>query len=193
MPQFGRDEADIGALFTFYPLTPFRRLPSRFVMSVSAPPPLSFLRRAGFGLTIAAILVSAGSAMAGSATARGAVEMSGPTGVSLEQTGLALEQTDDALFPLGKPPALIEATGSAANSPMLWLDNAPLGAPDQMSTGAILSARQLASLGAFALPGRILPAERHIAIGLMLLAGAAMATVSFGLWRWQVRGLSWEA
>ena len=157
-------------------------------MPVSAPPALSFLRRAAFGLTIAATLASAGTAMAGLWT-----ETQAQTGFAFEQAELASEQADDALFPLGKPPALIEATGPEANSPMLWLDNAPLGEPDQMSTGAILSARQLASISAFALPGRIMPAERHIAIGLMLLAGAAMAAVSFGLWRWQARGLSWDA
>ncbi|MFB2550664.1 hypothetical protein [Ensifer soli] len=32
-------------------------------------------------------------------------------------------------------------------------------------------------------------AERHIYAGLMLIAIALMASMSFGLWRWQVRGL----
>ncbi|NHT76437.1 hypothetical protein G8E10_11865 [Rhizobiaceae bacterium CRRU44] len=150
-------------------------------MSVSVPPALSLPRRAVFGLAIATTLAFAGGAAAGESS-----EMRW-------QTELAIEQADDALFPLGKPPALIEATGSTVNNPMLWLDNATLTEPDRMSTGAILSARQLASISAFSLPGRIMPAERHIAIGLMLLAGAAMAAVSFGLWRWQVRGLAWEA
>lgn len=148
-------------------------------MSVSAPPALALLRRASLGLAVATTLAFAGSAAAGE------------SGDAQWQNGIEIEE--GALFPLGKPPALIEATGSAANTPVLWLDNAPLGEPDRISTGAILSARQFASIGAFALPGRIMPAERHIAIGLMLLAGAAMAAVSFGLWRWQVRGLSWEA
>lgn len=151
-------------------------------MSVSAPPALSPpARRAVFGLATAATLAFAGGAVAGE------------NGEMQWRTEMAIEQADDALFPLGKPPALIEATGSAVSSPMLWRDGATLTEPDRMSTGAILSARQLASISAFSLPGRIMPAERHIAIGLMLLAGAAMAAVSFGLWRWQVRGLSWEA
>ena len=150
-------------------------------MSVSAPPALLPPRRAVFGLAIVAMLAFAGGAVAGE------------SGELQWRTEMAIEQADDALFPLGKPPALIEATGSAVNSPMLWLDGATLAEPDRMSTGAILSARQLASISAFSLPGRIMPAERHIAIGLMLLAGAAMAAVSFGLWRWQVRGLSCEA
>ncbi len=154
-------------------------------MSVSAPPALSLPRRAVYGLAIAATLVFAGGAVAGETG-----DTSWQTELSIDQAG---EQTDDALFPLGKPPALIEATGSTVNSPMLWLDDATMTEPDRISTGAILSARQLASISAFSLPGRIMPAERHIAIGLMLLAGAAMAAVSFGLWRWQVRGLSWEA
>jgi hypothetical protein len=150
---------------------------------------LSLSRRAVTGVALAAILSSAAFLVAGGAVAG-------------ESTGwpsrATLQLADDTLFPLGKPPALTEATGPVTGNPQLWLENdtPSILETDRMSTGAILSARQLASISAFSLPGlpgRIMPAERHIVIGLMLLAAAGMAGFSFGLWRWQVRGLAVDA
>jgi len=43
------------------------------------------------------------------------------------------------------------------------------------------------------LPQTATLADRYILIGLMLLAVAVMATSTFGLWRWQMRGLILEA
>ncbi|MBW9062675.1 marine proteobacterial sortase target protein [Rhizobium herbae] len=43
------------------------------------------------------------------------------------------------------------------------------------------------------LPQTATLADRYILIGLMLLAVAVMATSTFGLWRWQMRGLNLEA
>ncbi|MDQ0321199.1 hypothetical protein QO002_003337 [Pararhizobium capsulatum DSM 1112] len=40
-----------------------------------------------------------------------------------------------------------------------------------------------------ALPQTTTLADRHILIGLMLIAIAAMAAIAFGLWRWQMQGL----
>jgi hypothetical protein len=150
-------------------------------MPVSSP--LARLRRMALGLAAtAALTLTAGLASAGMASA-------GERDAGWLET-FPMQQVEESLFPLGKPPALIEATGDVAEMPALWLDDAARAETDRMSTGAILSVRQLASMSAFSFPGPIMPAERHIAIGLMLLAGASMAAVSFGLWRWQVRGLA---
>jgi Ca-activated chloride channel family protein len=43
------------------------------------------------------------------------------------------------------------------------------------------------------LPQTATLADRHILIGLMLLAFALMAATTFSLWRWQLRGLVAEA
>jgi hypothetical protein len=158
-------------------------------MPVSYSSVLSLPRRAATGMALATILSATALMSAGSAAAgESAGWPKGPT----------LETADDTLFPLGKPPALIEATGSVTGNPRLWLESDTLSLmdTDRMSTGAILSVRQLASMSAFSLPGmpgRVMPAERHIVIGLMLLAAAGMAGFSFGLWRWQVRGLAVDA
>lgn len=41
-----------------------------------------------------------------------------------------------------------------------------------------------------ALPQTATLADRHILIGLLLIAIAAMASIAFGLWRWQMQGLA---
>ena len=41
-----------------------------------------------------------------------------------------------------------------------------------------------------ALPQTATLADRHILIGLLLIAIAAMASIAFGIWRWQMQGLA---
>ncbi|MFP5076696.1 hypothetical protein ACLE20_05265 [Rhizobium sp. YIM 134829] len=103
---------------------------------------------------------------------------------------LSVTRSDETVFPIGMPPAMIEATDTGQPQARLWRDDASTLAPDAISTGAISTSAIMATPPLFRLPVSplSLAADRHILVGLMLLAVAAMASVSFGLWRWQVRG-----
>ena len=61
-------------------------------------------------------------------------------------------------------------------------------APTARAAGLIAQAGNQVNL-----PQTATLADRYILIGLMLLAVAVMATSTFGLWRWQMRGLILEA
>ena len=56
-----------------------------------------------------------------------------------------------------------------------------------------VASRTADSRSRFDLPQAATPADRHILIGLTLLAAALMAATTFGLWRWQLYGLTIEA
>ncbi len=88
---------------------------------------------------------------------------------------------DETVFPIGAPPAMIEATEGGKPGARLWRDDAPALLPDAISTGAISTSAIMATppLFRFATSPLALAADRHILVGLMLLAVAAMASVSF--------------
>jgi len=63
-----------------------------------------------------------------------------------------------------------------------------------IEAGAMHTASLITPAGhGFELPQAATRADRYILIGLTLLAIAMMAASTFGLWRWQIRGLMLEA
>lgn len=63
-----------------------------------------------------------------------------------------------------------------------------------MDASALHTASLITPAGhGFELPQAATRADRYILIGLTLLSIAVMAASTFGLWRWQIRGLMQEA
>ena len=174
LPQFRPDQVDLCRSSSILPNCPPRRCPKVPTMPSFLPTRL-FDKGWCSALGMAAVLTLSTAPLVASPSAA----------VELEPAAI-----DETVFPIGAPPAMIEATEGGKPGARLWRDDALALLPDAISTGAISTSAIMATppLFRFATSPLALAADRHILVGLMLLAVAAMASVSFGLWRWQVRG-----